>query len=236
MTGKIHSFLSLGTVDGPGVRFVVFMHGCNLSCGYCQNIDAVLGEYKEYSPKEVLDMILKYKEYFSDNGGVTVSGGEPLLQSEFVCELFKLCHEHGIHTALDTSGSIYNDKISMLLDYTDLVLLDIKMCNNSDYEKYIGCSIDTPLKFLGVLNERKVPVYIRQVIVEGINDSEESIEELKSIISRYNNIEKIELLPFKKLCQQKYDNMGLEFPFAKYPQTTQKTIERLYETLKKASF
>lgn len=231
MTGKIHSFQSLGTVDGPGVRFIVFMHGCNLSCGYCQNIDVVLGEYREYSPEEVLERILKYRAYFSDNGGVTVSGGEPLLQSEFVCELFKLCKENGIHTVLDTSGSIYNENVEKLLQYTDLVLLDIKMCNDTDYKKYIGCSIDNPIKFLDILEEKKIPSYIRQVIIEGINDNEQNIIELKKIISNYSIIEKVELLPFKKLCKQKYDNMGIEFKFDKYPQTSSETIKKLYKCM-----
>ena len=161
MTGKIHSFQSLGTVDGPGVRFVVFMRGCNLSCGYCQNIDVVHGEYCEYTPQEVMDRIIRYKEYFEDDGGVTISGGEPLLQASFVKELLMLCKKNGIHTAIDTAGAVLNDEVLELLEYVDLVLLDIKMTNDADYKKYIGCSLSKPLRFLDELETRNVSCWIR---------------------------------------------------------------------------
>lgn len=166
MKGKIHSFQSMGTVDGPGVRYVVFMHGCNLKCGYCHNIDVVKGEYAEFSPQDVLNKVIRFREYFANGGGITISGGEPLLQAEFVYELFKLCHENGINTCLDTSGSVLNDSVLKVLEYTDLVLLDIKMSNEEDYQKHIGMSIDNVIKFLKTLNDKKVDCWIRQVIVD----------------------------------------------------------------------
>ena len=227
MTGKIHSFQSLGTLDGPGVRFVVFMHGCNLHCGYCHNIDVCKGEYTEYSPNEIFDKVIRYKEYFADNGGITVSGGEPLLQAEFVNELFTLCKNDGINTVLDTSGSLWNDNIDKLIDNTDLILLDIKMTNDDNYLKHIGCSMKLPLDFLDKIQEKGKKCWIRYVVVEGLNDSNKDIEYLRDIINRYDCIEKIELLPFKKICITKYDEMGIEFPFKDYPETSKKTIDRL---------
>ena len=232
MTGKIHSFQSLGTLDGPGVRFVVFMHGCNLHCGYCHNIDVCKGEYIEYSPDEVYNKVIRFKEYFDDNGGITVSGGEPLLQAEFVNELFSLCKCNGINTVLDTSGSLWNDKIDKLMDNTDLILLDIKMTNDDDYLKHIGCSNKLPLDFLDKIQEKGKKCWIRYVVVEGLNDSDKDILYLKDIMNKYKCIEKIELLPFKKICITKYDKMGIEFPFNDYPETSKKTIDRLYELLK----
>ena len=232
MKGKIHSFQSLGTLDGPGVRFVAFMHGCNLHCGYCHNVDVCKGEYIEYTPEEVFKRVTRYKEYFSDNGGITVSGGEPLLQAGFLNELFDLCKKDGINTVIDTSGSLWNDIIDKLLDKTDLVMLDIKMTREEDYLKYIGCSIELPINFLKKIEQKGKKCWIRYVVVEGLNDTDEDIIKLKELIGGFGCIEKIELLPFKKICSAKYKNMNIEFPFEKYPETSQKTIDRLYELIK----
>ncbi len=216
--GNIHSLQSLGTVDGPGIRFVVFMQGCNLRCGCCHNPDTwdIKGD-TQYTPAELLDKVKRYKTYFGKDGGITVSGGEPLLQSRFVAELFRLCKEEGINTCLDTSGSILNGSVKELLKYTDRVLLDIKYTSDVMYKEYVGCSIDTPLLFLSYLNECNIPVTLRQVIIPTLNDNEENILELKSIAANNPCVDKVELLPFKKVCKVKYDNMGLEFPFEKYP-------------------
>lgn len=231
MKGKIHSFQSLGTLDGPGIRYVVFMHGCNLHCGYCHNIDVCRGEYTEFTADEVLNKICNYREYFADEGGVTVSGGEPLLQAEFVGELFEKCHASGINTALDTSGSLFDERVKKVLENTDLILLDLKMTNDEDYKKYIGCGIDRPIAFLEYADSINKRVWIRHVVTEGVNDSDSSILRLKEICSRYKCIEKIELLPFKKVCKTKYDSMNIEFPFDKYNETSFKTIERLQDLL-----
>lgn len=232
MKGKIHSFQSLGTLDGPGVRFVTFMHGCNLHCGYCHNIDVCKGDYVEYTAEEVFKKVVRYKEYFSDDGGITVSGGEPLLQAEFLNELFDLCKKDGVNTVIDTSGSIWNDSIEKLLDKTDLVILDIKMTNEGDYQKYIGCSIDLPLFFLNKIEEKGKKCWIRYVVVEGLNDFDENILKLKELVRGFKCVDKIELLPFRKICSVKYENMNLDFPFEKYPETSQKTIDRLYNLIK----
>ena len=228
LIGKVNSIQTLGTLDGPGVRFVVFMQGCNLRCGCCHNPETwETAGGTEYSVTELADKTERYREYFKDNGGITLTGGEPLLQAEFVSELFKECHKRGINTCLDTSGSILNDSVKEALSHTDRVLLDIKYTSDEDYKKYVGCSIDKPLKFLDYLNKQKIPTTVRQVIIPTLNDSKESILRLKSIVSNHACIDKIELLPFKKLCQTKYDNLNLEFKFSHLPTPTKADMEKL---------
>lgn len=231
MTGKIHSFQSLGTLDGPGVRFIAFMHGCPLHCGYCHNIDVCRGEFQEFTPEDVVEKVLRYREYFGKDGGITVSGGEPLLQAEFVGKLFSLCKDHGIHTALDTSGCILNADVMQILENCDLVLLDLKMTNDNDYRVHIGCGIDAPLAFLDELEKRKIPCWIRHVVVGGLNDTEENICALRDRLKEKTCIKKIELLPFKKLCEQKYQRMGIPFPFARFHEPTQEKMKQLNELL-----
>ena len=231
--GYIHSIQSMGTLDGPGIRFIVFMQGCNLRCHCCHNPDTwEIGCGGLYTPESILEKALRYKEYFGDDGGITVSGGEPLLQAEFVADLFALCHENGINTCLDTSGSIINDEVKHLLSHTDRVLLDIKYTNNDDYKKYVGCTLDTVMEFLDFVNENEIPVTLRQVIIPTVNDNAENILELKTIIKNYKCIDKTELLPFRKICQVKYDKMGITFPFANLPQPDKENMERLESILK----
>lgn len=228
MTGYVHSFQSLGALDGPGIRFVVFMQGCNLRCGCCHNPDTwIIGDSPTYEASEVVQKVIRYKEYFGTEGGITVSGGEPLLQAEFVRELFELCHENGINTCLDTSGSLMNNKIKELLKVTDRVLLDIKYTNDQDYRRYAGCKMQTALDFLGYLNTEKIPVTLRQVIIPTLNDNEDNIRNLKLIADNYECIDKTELLPFKKICQVKYDKLGIKFPFADIPEPKSETMKKL---------
>ena len=231
MTGKIHSFQSLGTLDGPGVRFVVFLHGCNLHCGYCHNIDVCRGEFSEFTPENVMEKILRCKDYFGPDGGVTVSGGEPLLQAGFAASLLKLCRENGIHTALDTSGSVWNEDVQKALTFCDLVLLDLKMTDDRSYRTHIGCGIDAPLSFLEELEKRQIPCWIRHVVVGGLNDTEETIFRLKALISGKTCVQKTELLPFRKLCAQKYESMGLAFPFASYREPDWNTMNQFNQVL-----
>lgn len=228
MNGHIHSFQSLGAADGPGIRFVVFMQGCNLRCGCCHNPDTwECGTGKEYTPKEVFETVKRYKSYFGKDGGITVSGGEPLLQAEFITELFRLCRADGIDTCLDTSGCIINDEVLLLLDECDRVLLDIKYTDEESYIKYVGCSLSKPLEFLKLLQERNIATWLRQVIIPTLNDDEENIKRLRDIAKAYACVEKVELLPFRKICKAKYDNMGIEFPFEKYDVPSKETIEKL---------
>lgn len=233
MTGQVHSIQSLGTLDGPGLRFVVFLQGCNLRCKCCHNPDTwEMQSEKQFTPQEIVEKALHYKEYFGDKGGVTLSGGEPLLQAEFCCEVFKLCHENGINTCLDTSGSILNDNIKKLLGETDRVLLDIKYTENDLYLENVGCSLEKPLEFLYYLNEQKIPTTIRQVIIPTINDNENNIQKLNKIVENHSCVDKVELLPFKKICQTKYDNMKIEFPFEHIPTPTKEMMNKLNELLK----
>ncbi len=229
MTGRINSIQTLGTVDGPGVRFTVFMQGCPLRCAFCHNPDTwdILGG-REVSTKDIFERLLRCRDYFGKDGGITVSGGEPLLQADFVHELFTLCKMAGIHTALDTSGCIMNDKTADLLDVTDLCLLDIKMTTDSDYRRYIGCPLSAPLKFLSLLNERGIDTWIRQVIVTGVNDTKENAERIFALERTHGCVKKVELLKFRKLCAPKYENLGIPFPFGDKPETADAQIELLW--------
>lgn len=228
INGNVHSIQSLGTVDGPGVRFVVFLQGCNLRCGCCHNPDTwSLDGGTIYTADQIVEKVKRYTEYFGEQGGITISGGEPLLQSEFCRDVFNLCHKAGINTCLDTSGSIINDSVKNLLATTDRVLLDIKFTNDVDYCKFVGCSIEKPLEFLEYLNEQKIPTTLRQVIIPTLTDSEENVIALKHIAGKYSCVDKIELLPFRKICQTKYDNMGLEFRFGNLPEPNIETITKL---------
>ena len=231
--GQVHSIQSLGTVDGPGLRFVVFLQGCNLRCKCCHNPDTweKQGE-KQFTAEEIVEKAIKYKEYFGKKGGITLSGGEPLLQADFCYEVFKLCHENGINTCLDTSGSLFNQKIKKLLTETDRVLLDIKYTNDADYLENVGCSLEKPLEFLKHLNKNKIPTTIRQVIIPTINDSAENIEKINEIVKEYSCIDKVELLPFKKICQTKYDSMKIKFPFGNMDTPTKETMNKLNKLLK----
>lgn len=233
VTGQVHSIQSLGTVDGPGLRFVVFLQGCNLRCKCCHNPDTwEMKSEKQFTPEEIVEKAKKYREYFGKKGGITLSGGEPILQADFCYEVFRLCHENGINTCLDTSGSILNDSVKKLLGETDRVLLDIKYTNDADYLQNVGCSLEKPLEFLEYLNEKQVPTTIRQVVIPTINDNEENIEKLNEIVKKHSCIEKIELLPFKKICQTKYDSMKIEFPFKNLDTPTKETMNNLNKLLK----
>lgn len=228
MKGLVHSIQSLGTVDGPGVRYVVFLSGCNLRCKCCHNPDTWnLENGKEYTPQEIIDKAKNFKEYFGNQGGITLTGGEPLLQGDFVCEVFKSAKKEGINTCLDTSGSIINDKTEALLQVTDHILLDIKYTNEEQYLENVGCSLSSVLEFLKLADKKKIPVTLRQVIIPTVNDNEENILKLRKLKEEYSCVDKIELLPFKKICQMKYDALKIEFPFGDKDEPTKKEMEKL---------
>ncbi|MBR6776196.1 MAG: pyruvate formate lyase-activating protein [Clostridia bacterium] len=229
MTGRVHSIQSLGTVDGPGVRFVVFFQGCNLRCKCCHNPDTWdMQGGKEYSAQEIADKAVRYKEYFGTEGGITLSGGEPLLQAEFAREIFEKCGEKGINTCLDTSGSILNERVKELLEVTDRVLLDYKYTDDVSYRENVGCGIDKVKAFLEYLQENYIPVTLRQVIIPTVNDTKENAFKLKEIIKKHPIVDKVELLPFRKICTVKYENMGIPFPFGHLPEATAEQTDALY--------
>ncbi len=230
--GRINSIQTLGTLDGPGVRFVVFMQGCNLRCGCCHNPETQqIGGGTEYTAQQIVDKAERYREYFGEKGGITLTGGEPLLQPEFATEVFRLCKQRGISTCLDTSGSILSSKIYALLNYTDYALLDIKYTDNAQYEQYVGCSMKTPLEFLGVLQQKGIKTVLRQVTIPTLNDNAENISLLKDIKQKHSCVEKIELLPFKKLCKIKYEELKIPFLFDKFNEPTAKKMEELNNSL-----
>lgn len=218
MEGYIHSFQSMGTLDGPGVRFLVFMQGCPLRCGYCHNPDTwdPAAYQIKAEPSEVLKRVLRYRNYYGEEGGITVSGGEALLQAAFVKELFALCKGEGIHTCLDTSGCIWNEQIEALLRVTDLVLLDVKMTNEADYREYTKGSLKQTLFFLEQLDKRHIPVWIRHVVVKGLNDDALDAKRLQQLLVPYTCVKKVDLLPFRKICKEKYEKLGIPFPFDCY--------------------
>ncbi len=232
MTGRIHSIQSLAASDGPGLRFAVFMQGCPLRCGCCHNPDTwdFIGG-KEYSAEEIVQRASRYKSYFGDKGGITVSGGEPLMQADFVREIFELSHKEGINTCLDTSGCVMNNEVKNLLKHTDRVLLDIKYTDGELYTNHVGCEMEKTLEFLNYLNKEKIPVTLRQVIIPTLNDNEDNIKKLKKIADKHECVDKIELLPFRKLCQIKYDNMGIKFPFKDIPEPSKETMGNLEKIL-----
>lgn len=225
MTGYISKLETLGTLDGPGVRAVVFSSGCPLRCVYCHNPDT-WESGDEISETALAERIIRVYPYIK-RGGVTFSGGEPCLQAEFFASLARILRERGLHIALDTSGAVMNDGVKELLSVTDLVLLDLKFTSEDDYLRYTGGSLSETLAFLDYLNEKKIPVWIRHVVVPGINDEKEDILRLRDIISPYACIEKTELLPFRKLCTEKYESLGIPFPLLETPEMDAEKLREL---------
>jgi len=240
MTGRIHSFESMGAVDGPGLRFVIFLQGCVMRCAYCHNPDSWdFNKGTVYTTDECVEKVLKYKNYFGDQGGVTVSGGDPLCQIDFVIELFSKLKEHNIHTCLDTSGIIFNrsnkvikSKFDKLIKVTDLVLLDIKHINN---EKHIWLT-EQPnvniLDFAKYLMENNIPVWIRYVLVPGINEDKETLTQTKKFINTLTNVEKVEVLPYHDMALHKYEELGIEYRLKDTPVPNDKQIQLANKILK----
>lgn len=231
MKGYIHSFESMGGADGPGIRFVVFMQGCPLRCAYCHNPDtwAFCGG-TEYSAEEVARRVLRMKPYFGDTGGVTLSGGEVLMQADFAAELFEILHGQGIHTALDTSGAAIRGDAERLLSLTDLVICDIKFPSDSQYEEYCGIEngFSRVREFLALTETAHVPLWVRHVVIPGITDNDATARDVVRAAREYSNLRKIEFLPFRKLCAEKYERMNIRFPFADIPECPPETIEQMY--------
>lgn len=213
MHGNINSIETMGLVDGPGIRMVVFLQGCPLRCLFCHNPET--WDTKKnmiMTPDEVLKKVLRYKNYFGNEGGITFSGGEPLLQPEFLLETLKLCKENGINTALDTAG--VNNNIGNkeeILKYVDLVIWDIKAIGKEEYKKMTSKEIDESLEFLALCQKLNKKMWLRQVIVPGINDTKDYILKLKKFIKPLKNIEKVELLPYHVLGVEKYKKLGLKY-------------------------
>ena len=213
MLGRIHSLESFGTVDGPGIRFVVFLQGCPLRCLYCHNPDTwdskQSGKYV-LSPEELLEEVLRYKSFIA-KGGVTVTGGEPLMQPEFLYEFYSLCKENGLHTALDTSGAIFTQAVQKVLDMVDLVLLDVKSIDPNQHKELTGVRIDNTLQTLNYLEEKNKPTWVRHVIVPGWTDDDLLLKKTADYLVPYRCIEKVELLPYHDMGTRKYEQLGMEY-------------------------
>lgn len=233
--GRIHSLESFGTVDGPGIRFVVFLQGCPLRCQFCHNPDTwEVHTGTEYEPKQLVDEIIKYKSYMEfSGGGVTFTGGEPLLQAEFILEVCKLLKPQGISVALDTSGFIWNDYVNEVLDYTDMVLLDIKNYDKRVYERVTGVSLSPTLKFLDYLKERDIKTWIRYVLVPGLTDNLDAVRGLSDHLDQYPNVEKIDLLGFHKMGEFKWQELGLKYELTDTPEPSKELlaqVKAIFET------
>ena len=210
---KVHSIESFGTVDGPGIHFVLFLQGCHLQCKYCHNRDTWDmngGEYK--SLDDIFEKIMKYKNYIYPNGGVTVTGGEPLLQVKFLIELFEKLKKEHIHTCVDTSGMVaLTDDIKKLLYLTDLVLLDIKHIDSKKCKNLVGFNNEKELAFARYLSDNNIHMWIRQVLVPGYTDDEQDLLKLKDFINSLNTVDKVEILPYHDMGRYKWEKLGLKY-------------------------
>lgn len=215
LKGRIHSFESFGSLDGPGIRFVIFMQGCSLKCKYCHNRDTWdLNCGTFYSTDEIIEKILRYKSYIdASNGGITISGGEPLLQQNFLFDLITKLKKLNFHVAIDTSGSFeLTNKLKRIIDITDLFLLDIKCINDNICKDLTGVSNKKELEFAKYLSSINKPMWIRQVLVPGITDNEKDLIDLKNFVSSLSSVERVEVIPYHDFGKFKWNKLGLEYP------------------------
>lgn len=228
MKGSISKIETSGFVDGPGIRTVVFLNGCKLRCKYCHNPEMWYLKDLNYTVSELVQKILHNKEYFGKKGGVTFSGGEPLLQSEFLLEVCKCLKKHNINIALDTAG-VGNGNYEELLSLVDLVILDIKDTNAADYRELTSYPMNESLKFIEVCNQLKKKIWIRQVIVPGRNDNNDYLKSLKEFIKQIDNVEKIELLPYHNMAIGKYKELGIDYPYKHIKSMDKVICDELYD-------
>ena len=224
MIGYIHSVESMGLLDGPGVRAVVFLQGCPLRCLYCHNPDTWTTGGTETTPEALTDRLLRFRPYFSRGGGVTFSGGEPLMQPEFLAETLRLLHRAGIHTCLDTAGAGLGD-YDAILHETDLVLFDVKHEVPESYHTITGGDIRRPNDFVEAVRKAGVPMWVRHVVVPGLTDASEHLAALEAYIATLPNVEKVALLPYHTLGVSKYEALGLPYPLAGIPPMNKEKLE-----------
>ena len=224
--GRIHSIETCGTVDGPGIRYVIFTQGCPLRCLYCHNPDCRHpDDGKEVTVDELIADIQRYHSYIEfSGGGITVTGGEPLMQPEFVFEIFRRCQELGIHTTLDTSGFVKLTTAKPVLDHVDLVLLDIKSFDPKIYHQVTSVSLEPTLDFARYLSNINKPVWIRFVLVPNITDAPHNIRGLAKFISGLNNVDRVEILPFHKMGEYKWERLGYKYQLKNTPSASPELI------------
>ena len=239
MDGNIHSIETFGTVDGPGIRYVLFTQGCLLRCQFCHNADTwEIGSGKKMSVSEIIDDLRSYLPFIeSSGGGITVSGGEPLLQIPFLIELFKECKKIGVHTTIDSSGGCYSSaplfqqQLHELLQYTDLILLDLKHIDRKKHIKLTGLPNDHILEFAKYLSEHNVPIWIRHVLVPGITDDPEDLRQMGNFIRTLNNVQKIDILPYHRLGVYKWEALGLKYPLENVVPPSDEHVKKAYELI-----
>lgn len=234
--GNLHSFESFGTVDGPGLRYVLFMQGCPLRCKYCHNPDTWNpNDCKiQQTPEQIVEEVIKYKNFFKNNGGLTISGGEPFMQPEFVLEVCKLCKEQGIHTAVDTSGFYFNDKVKAALEYIDLVLLDIKSYNPKIYKKLTKVELNPTIQFSKYLAENNKDMWVRYVLVPGITDNQIDIDNLAQfILSLGTAVKRVEVLPYHNLGEFKWKQLSIPYELMHTKPPTSEQIELTKDIFRK---
>ena len=230
---RIHSFESLGAVDGPGIRYVIFTQGCHLKCKYCQNRDTWdMNSGTIYNIQDIVEKIERYVPYMQGKGGITVSGGEPLLQPDALITLFKEMKKRNINTAIDTSGNMpITDKIKELIDLTDLFLLDIKCINDEICKDLVGVSNKLELEFAKYLSENGKDMWIRQVLIPGYTDKEEDLIKLREFINSLKTVKKVEILPYHNLGKFKWDNMNVPYEFENVKVPTNEEVKKAKEIL-----
>lgn len=235
MKGYIHSVETFGTVDGPGIRFVVFMQGCPMRCKYCHNPDTwpeKIGEI--HDAKELISSLLRNKSFYK-NGGITVTGGEPLMQIEFITELLKIAKDNNIHTTLDTSGILFNSKdtskIDELLKFTDLVMLDIKQIDDKKHKSLCGASNKTVLEFAKHLSNKNIPTRIRYVVVPGYTDDADDLKRLGVFLASLSSLKELEILPYHDMGKEKYRNLNIPYPLENVQPFPKEDISKIREII-----
>ena len=233
LKGRVHSIETFGTVDGPGIRYIIFFQGCPLRCKYCHNRDTWKPNCgKEYTSDELVQDIVKYQSYMQfSGGGVTASGGEATLQADFVAELFAKCKELGIHTCLDTAGFVDIEKVDKLLDYTDLVLLDIKHIDDEKCKDLVGFSNKKELEFARYLSENNKKMWIRQVLVPGYTDDEKDLVKLKEFLATLKTVEKVQILKYHSMGKYKWEKLGQKYELEGVRDATLEDEERAKKIL-----
>lgn len=232
----VHSIETFGTADGPGIRLVVFLQGCQWNCLYCHNPDAKLLKSKvskEYSVDDILDLLEKQRPYFRDKGGLTVSGGEPTLQAAELILLFQACREQGFHTAVDTNGAIVSDQVKQLYDLADLIILDVKHIDEAGHRKLTGASLSTVLANANYREHSGKPMWLRYVLVPGYNDQPEVVEAWAKFFANYKTVERVDILPYHTLGVHKYEALGIPYQLEGVEPPDEATIERVKKTFEK---
>lgn len=229
--GYVHSLESFGLVDGPGVRFVVFLQGCAMRCKFCHNPETWQSGGEEWTAEKLYERVYRYHNYWKDNGGITVSGGEPLLQIPFVTELFRLAKRDGVHTAIDTAGQPFSDdkkqmaSFEELMKFTDLVILDLKDMSSEKHKALTGCDNKNILKMAQWLSDNGHSMWIRHVLVPNLTDDVNDLEKMHEFISGLKTVERVEVLPYHTLGIMKWQNLGLKYPLENTPVPTQEQVE-----------